>query len=154
MAERNPAEPDQFEEFMRRSRNPSGTSIGCIRCACGAEKGKVRWARVANGQPKGTRCFDCWNSNKWRREVGYTNRARVSLETKKQSFTKIRGLLKSLRSTMSSTDPEFRMQRIKDIDGIFAEIGGLDQLPTWGTESTATTSTESFDDLANLGCEA
>ncbi len=64
------------------------------------------------------------------------------------------GLLKSLRAAMSSTEPEFRTQRLKEIDGIAAEIGGLDQLPTWGTESTETTSTESFEDLAHQGCEA
>ena len=150
MAERNPAEPDQFEEFMRRSRNPSGTSIGCIRCACGAEKGKVRWARVANGQPKGTRCFDCGNSNKWRRGVGYTHRARVALETKQRRFTKIKGLLNNLRAAMTITEPE----RLAEIDSIVAELGGLEQLPTWGTESIHTTSTESSEDLANLGCEA
>ena len=157
MAERNTTSeqnPDDFEDFLRRSRNPIGTIVGATACACGAEKGNTRWARYALGLPKGTKCWDCGNTNKWRREVGYTNRARVSLETKKQSFTKIRGLLKSLRAAMSSTEPEFRMQRLKEIDGIFAEIGGLEQLPTWGTESTDTTSTESFEDLANLGCEA
>ena len=146
MAERS---PDDFEDFLRRSRNPIGTSIGCIRCACGAEKGKTRWARVANGQPKGTRCFDCGNSNKWRREVGYTNRARVSIETKKQSFTKIKVLLKSLRAAMTITEPEFRMQRLKEIDGIAAEVEGLEQLPTWGTESIDTTSTENFEELGH-----
>ena len=147
MAERN-ATPDA------RSRNPSSTIVCATACAFGAEKGKTRWARYAQGLPKGTKCWGCGATNKWRREVGYTNRARVSLETKKQSFTKIRGVLKSLRAAMSSTEPEFRMQRLKEIDGIAAEIGGLEQLPTWGTESTDTTSTESFEDLAHQGCEA
>ena len=147
MAERN-ATPDA------RSRKPSGTSVGATGCACGAEKGKTRWARYAQGLPKGTKCWDYGNTSKWRREVGYTNRARVSLETKKQSFTKIRGLLKSLRAAMSSTEPEFRMQRLNEIDGIDAEIGGLEQLPAWATESTDTTSNESFEDLAHQCCEA
>ena len=59
------------------------------------------------------------------------------------------GLLKSQRAAMSSTEPEFRMQRLKDIDGIAAEDEGLEQLPTWGTESIDTTSTESFEELGH-----
>ena len=147
MAERN-ATPDA------RSRNPSGSSVGATACACGTEKSKTMWARYAQGLPKGTKCWDCGNTSKWRREVGYTNRARVSLETKKQRFTNIKGLLKSLRAAMANTEPEFRMQRLKDIDGIAAEVEGLEQLPTWGTESIDTTSTESFEDLAHQGREA
>ena len=50
---------------------------------------------------------------------------------------------------MSSTEPEFRMQRLKEIDGIAAEIEGLEQLPTWGTESIDTTNTESFEELGH-----
>ena len=35
------------------------------------------------------------------------------------------------------------------IDGIVAEVEGLEQLPTWGTESIDTTSTESFEELGH-----
>ena len=150
MAERNPAEPDQFEEFMRRGRNPSGTSVGCIRCGCGAEKGKTRWARVADGQPKGTRCFDCGNSRRWRREVGYTHRARVALETKKRSFNKVKGVLQNLRAAMclgEHTALEFRTERLAEIDIIAVEIGELEQLPNWKNDTTETTSTEGAEEL-------
>ena len=54
---------------------------------------------------------------------------------------------------MPSTEPEFRMQRLKEIDGIAAEIGGLEQLPNWGSDTTETTSAESFEELGHQGCE-
>ena len=142
---------------MRRGRNPSGTSIGAIRCECGAEKGKSRWARHAEGKPKGTKCWECGRSNKWRREVGYTNRARVALETKKRSFKKAKGVLQSLRAAMclgEHTAPKFRTERLAEIDSIAAEIGELEQLPSWRSDTTETTSTESFEELGHQYCEA
>ena len=54
MAERYPTDEhtfEDFEDYMRRARNPAGTNVGATECACGAKKGKSKWARVANGQP-------------------------------------------------------------------------------------------------------
>lgn len=85
MAERNPTgehNPEDFEDFMMRGRYLSGTSVGTTRCACGPEKGKTRWTRVADGKPQSTKCSDCGNPIKCKREVGYTNKARVVLDAK------------------------------------------------------------------------
>ena len=54
---------------------------------------------------------------------------------------------------MSSTEPEFRTQRLAEIGGIVAELGGLDQLPNWGSDTTETMSAESFEALGHHGCE-
>ena len=86
MAERHATSEQDFEDFVRRSRNPSGSCVGASTCKCGAEKGQARWARYAQGSPKGTKCYECGSTSKWRLEKGYTNKGRVALETKKQRF--------------------------------------------------------------------
>ena len=145
MAERHATSEQDFEDFVRRSRNPSGSCVGASTCACGAEKGQARWARYAQGSPKGTKCWECGSTSKWRREKGYTNRGRVALETKKQRFAKVKGLLKSLKAAMASTEPE----RLNDIDAIVAEVEGLEQLPAWGAETSDATNTEKFEELGH-----
>ena len=91
---------EDFEDYMRRARNPTGTSVGATECACGAKKGKDKWARVANGQPKETKFSECGNPNKWKREAGYTNKYRVALELFNRSCKKLKGMVKGLRAAM------------------------------------------------------
>ena len=131
------------QDFVRTSRNPSGACVGASTCECGAKKGQAPWARYAQGSPKGTKCYECGSTSKWRLENGYTNKGRVALETKKQRFAKVKGLLKSLKAAMASTEPE----RLKDIDAIVAEVEVLEQLPAWGAETSDATNTENSEEL-------
>ena len=151
------------EDYMHRARKPTSTIVGATECACGAQKGKALWARVANGKPKGTKCSKSGNPSKWSLEVGYTNKSRVAIELEKRSFNKLKGMVKGLREAMrvgEQTTASFRTERLADIDAIVAEIDAVEKSTNRASSSSnrgakaGALSSEGYEELGHQGCEA